>query len=352
MAALFRRRDRDGRRDDPRLGAVATFWSWWADEGAAATTRAVVDGDPGRVAETLSRHVEAIAPGLAWELGRGTGAAHVLVVTCDGDPELRGTARRWRLSAPPADAVWEFADARLPVADLDGVRLVLDGVELDLGSATAGAYVRGAALDLTVHHPRLADVPEPGRGTAVFLMLNVALGEAAVETWVGAVEPTVLAPLDPVPLAGLRSVVDELRDRFTDDRGDPVWALLDGTAPDGSPVLGMAQVPLRSATAPHLDTHVRLTVPFRDRTPHGLPGDGSLRALRALEDHVTARLGGSGRIVAHETARGVRVLHAYVDGGTPAAEQLRAATSGWDEGRVRIEVTGDPGWELVRHLAG
>jgi hypothetical protein len=44
------------------------------------------------------------------------------------------------------------------------------------------------------------------------------------------------------------------------------------------------------------------------------------------------------------------VLHCYVDGTTPAAEQLRAAVGGWQQGRVRVDATADPGWDRVRHL--
>jgi len=115
-------------------------------------------------------------------------------------------------------------------------------------------------------------------------------------------------------------------------------------------VLAATQVPLRAATSPDLDTHVRVVVPYQDRTEAGLPGNGSLQALRDFEDHLNARLEGSGRMVAHESCGGVRQLHLYVDGTTPAAEQVRVAAVGWHQGRVDVTVTHDPGWDGVAHL--
>jgi hypothetical protein len=128
--------------------------------------------------------------------------------------------------------------------------------------------------------------------------------------------------------------------------------LLQGQAPDGQPVIAAAQTPLKAVTAPELDTHVRLRVPYSDRNESGLPGPESLALLRALEDHVTARLEGSGRVVGHLTHDGVRVLHVYVDSGTPAVEQVRAAVGVWTQGRVELQSQPDPGWLAVAHLRG
>ena len=79
---------------------------------------------------------------------------------------------------------------------------------------------------------------------------------------------------------------------------------------------------------------------------------GSLEALRALEDHLADRIGDSGRVVAHQSHRGMRVLHIYVDSTTPAVEQMRAAVNAWEQGRIRVQVTTDPGWHNVAHLRG
>jgi hypothetical protein len=102
--------------------------------------------------------------------------------------------------------------------------------------------------------------------------------------------------------------------------------------------------------APHLDTHVRLELRFSQVLDNGLPGEQSLQALRQLEDHLRARLGDSGQVVAHETSAGTRVLHLYVDGTTPAPQQVQAALGGWQDSRPKVDVRADPAWDGVRHL--
>ena len=347
--ALFRRR---ARRADPAAG-VAAFWSWWAEEGARRTAAALAEGSLERWARTLGAQVDAVDDRLAWELGPGRRSEHVLVVTSGGEPELRGTARRWRQAAPEPDATWEYSDVRLRTEGL-GWSLQLAGADIGADDVVVGARVDAdrSCVDVSVHHPAFASLPQAARDQCAFLLLDTALGEEAVETWVGEVVSTTSRPPDPVDLLGLQHAVDELARSCTEDDGSPTWTLLSATTDSGSPVLALAQVPLRSATAPHLDTHVGLRLAFAEVLDSGQPGAGSLSRLRALEDHLGARLGGSGRVVAHETADGVRELHLYVDGTTPAVEQVRAALGGWTESEPQVRSGPDPAWAEVRHLRG
>ncbi|MGN6636586.1 MAG: hypothetical protein ACTHJ6_14170, partial [Oryzihumus sp.] len=180
-----------------------------------------------------------------------------------------------------------------------------------------------------MHHPAWSDLDPQTRTQAAFLLLDTVLGEAAVETWLGEVSAAELEPLDAIPLTGLRSVVHSLEEHHLGADGEPTWAMLEGAGPTGRPGLAVTQVPLRSAMAPHLDTHVAVVVPYTDTTEQGLPGAECLPRLRSHEEQHTHPVGPSGRLVAHESHEGVRVLHLYVDGTTPSAEQVRAAVSGW-----------------------
>jgi hypothetical protein len=348
----FLRRSASARTATAEVEAISRFWAWWQAEGAEQTALAIADQDPQRMVTALSKQIKAINSGMAWELGPGTENTHVLVISAEGDPQLRGVARRWRRAAPAPDGLWEYSDARLPAADPTEVTLTLGETSVDVASATAWARVSGADLDVAVYHPAFAALDEQERRLATLLLLDTVLGESAMETWVGSVETVTEEPLDPVPLVGLRAVVRELTERFTDATGDPAWVLLEGSTQDGDRVLAGAQIPLRSATAPHLDTHVAVTVPYTDRTPDGLPDHGSLVPLQNFGEHLSSRLGDSGRLVAYETHGGVRILHLYVDGSTPAVEQLRAAVTGWDQGPVTLTAAPDPGWQLVQHLRG
>lgn len=347
---LFSRRRSPQDVHRARAEAIDAFWRWWQSDGAAATAQALADRDPQRMVGPLSERVEAIAPGLGWELATGEdGHEHVLVVTSGGDPALRATARRWRLAAPAPDPTWEYADSRRPAQD--GFTLQLDGVPIDAAQAQVTARVDGPRVHVVVHHEAFERLPQTTRSSAAFLLLDATLGETVVETWVGEISASHLPPLDPVPLSGLTAVVDHLRGQHLDAAGDPTWVLLQGQRQDGTPLVATAQVPLVAATAPHLDTHVAVSVPYSDVTDAGFPGSGSLDELRRFEDHLTERLGGSGRLVAHETSGGARLLHYYVDGATPAVAQLEAAARGWEQGRARVQATDDPGWQAVRHLA-
>ncbi|MDQ1289961.1 MAG: hypothetical protein QG622_3527 [Actinomycetota bacterium] len=331
-------------------GAIEEFWAWWRDAGASETVVAIRSRDPHRVVDEISRRIGAIHCGLGWELGAGRTSEHVLVVSSEGDAELRAVARRWRQAAPPPDAIWEYSDARVPVPDAAVLVLSFDDVPIDVASVRVAARVNGSVLDVNVYHPDFAKLPERTRSMASFILLDQVLGEDAVETWVGEVGVSTVLPLDPVPLTGLPAVVADLREMFTTEDGRPAWILLEGSGPDGRPVLAGTQVPLKATAAPHLDTHVAVDVPFSDLDDHGLPGPGSRQALRDLGAHLEDRLGGSGRVVAHETHGGRRVLHAYVDGATPAVEQLKAAVAGWEQGPVVISSHRDPAWERVSHL--
>jgi Family of unknown function (DUF695) len=350
---LFRR---SGRGDSAALqrAAIDAFWTWWSAEGQTLAGASVESGGSTEaLVAAMAQRVRAIDDDLAWELSPGSTSRHVLTVTAAGVPELRAVARRWRMSAPPADHEWAYADLRLPWSgDVAELKLRVGDREYPVGEASVDAYVRGLAVDVSVHHPQFADLDERARNTVALLLLDQVLGEEDVETWVGQVGSSPVPSLDPVPLAGLRSVIRELRAQHTDDSGAPAYVLLQGEGPTGSPVLVMARLPLRPATAPHLDTYVGLAVPFADRTPEGLPGPASLERLRALEDDLAERLGDSGEIVAVQTHEGMRLLHVYVDGSTPAAEQLRTAALGWDQGAVRVESHHDPAWSEVRHLRG
>ena len=346
--ALFRRRPAD-----PAAG-IAGFWSWWTTEGAAHCAEEVTAGRAESLAGLLGRAVEGVHRDLSWELGPGGTSEHVLVVTAAGDPELRAVARRWLLAAPPADAVWEYADARPIEQQLDW-GLSVEGRTVDAAAvvATWTRAGRRPELDVALHHPALAALPEGTRGELTFLLLDHALGETAVETWVGAVDALVTPPSDRDggsvgDLAALRSAVQEL----AAEHAGETWALLEASTADGQPVLASVRQPLRPAVAPHLDRHLRVDLPYTDLTDAGLPGPASLEPLRELEDDLGARLGHDGRVVASETSGGLRTLHVYVDSTTDAAFRVEPLVAGWPQGRPRTALAADPGWAAVRHLRG
>lgn len=332
---------------------IDAFWAWWAAAGSAQTAAAIADRTPDRMVDELSHRVNGIHPGLAWELASGRRAQHVLVVSPEGNPDLRGAARRWLRAAPEPDETWEYADARQAVPSLDDIRLTLGKQTVCFGDTVVTARRVGHHFDVTVHHPVFEEIPVEAQLQITYLALDAALGEVDVETWIGEIEPAALAPLDAFPLQHLARLVADLREELTDADGSPTWVMLQGSGPEG-PVLAVAQVPLAPTAAPELDEHVAVAASYDQVTDDGLPSDGSLEALRSLEDRLATVLGGRGRLVAHESSGGRRTLHFYVDSATGATRELLEEARGWRHdgaaGVVDTAAEPDPGWSAVRHL--
>lgn len=349
--ALFRRKAPSHAvpPDPGPASATADFWTWWQGTGCVTTAAALAEQDPTRIAEELTSQIHAIDPALAWELAPGHAATYLLVVSPEGDPERRALARRWLRAAPPADEVWEYADARQPVADLSGIRLSFNGHEIAFGDVVITARRVGYRFDVSVHHPLFAEIPAEARMQIGFLALDDAIGEREVETWLGDITASEVRPLDAFPLEHLRSLVAALAAEARDENGQPTWVMMHGDRPEG-PVLALAQVPLAATFAPELDVHIKLTVPFAPATADGFPTDAALQQLRDFEDHLCTRLDTGGRLVAHETCAGQRVLHFYVDSTGPSAGVLEAASAGWPDGQVLLSAESDPAWRSVHHL--
>lgn len=227
-----------------------------------------------------------------------------------------------------------------------------DAPEIGFADVVVGARRSGSRLDVTVHHPAFADLPDQARVQIAFLALDAALGENDTELWIGEITTATTPPIDGFGLLALRALIADTRRDALDEDGRPQWALLQGEGPDG-PVLAAARSPLHPLFGPMFTRHVAAAVPYAERTEVGLPDTASLDALRALEDQLEAEVGADGLLVAHESSAGVRTFHAYVDPEAGTVDRLAALLDAWPDGDVRIRVTdGDPGWEAVRHLRG
>lgn len=327
--------------------AIAAFWQWWP--GARGRVEAAItSGEWGDLADQIGGLVDAIHPDLQWEFSRGVRAAHALVVSPVGRPPLRAVAARWVAAAPPPDETWEYQAARQPDPNAFEAQLQIGGAELALADLRYGFAVEAGRqlLDVTVHHPMFPALPDEVRGQISFLSLDWLLGEEGVERWIGAVEFGGAPPADAYPPAELRAAVE----RQAVEYKEPSWVMLSAQDKKGWPILATAQQPLLPVRFPRFDTHVAVTLPFREANDGGLPLDGSLDALRAFEDELTEALAGDGDLLAHETTRSTRVLHYYVDGSTGAAALVEGRLSRWTEGRARAEAAYDPALEAVAHL--
>jgi hypothetical protein len=346
---IFSRRSRGGHRYANADAAIAAFWQWWP-RIRTEVIAAIDSGGWGDVPAVLGERVRAIHPDLEWEFAKGQRARHALVVSPGGKAELRAYAVRWLDAAPPADDVFEYHAARQ--ADPGGLRYTMrtHDAELDLAEVRVGFAVDPDLdqADVTVYHPTFPGMPEADRLQVSFLCLDWLLGEDGVERWIGRVDVGGAPPPDAQPAAQLKAAVD----RLAAADHDGAWTLMSAEK-DGWPVVACANLPLAAVRFPRFDTHLAVTLPYRTANPGGLPVDGSMEALRNKEDELTALVhgAGSGTLVAHESTRGVRVLHYYVDSTADAADRIRDLLGDWSEGTATALETFDPGLRNVRHLS-
>ncbi len=322
--------------------AIDAFWQWWAKGGALHVDLAREASEPGEALDKLlTERVHAIHAGLRWEVGDDG----VLVVTAEGDQQALAPAARWLASAPPADDTWSYADLR-PASDADG-EITVGEVTIDLARCVAGVQVAGHGIDVTVHHPGFVGQPPGRRRMLAELALENVLGEEDAALWLGTVETSEVAPLDAFALSLIPSVVAQVRP--ADD--DLNWAALKGEDAHGHEIIALAEHPLRQITGRRFDTYAAVEVRYGRGRRAGLPGRGDLKALTALHDRFDQALGEDGRVVAHQSSAGVRIIHLFVDGCTDAADRLGAVVGG--ERRAQLTaVMPDPGWSRVQHLAG
>jgi len=327
--------------------AIAEFWAWWPS-ARPLLEEAIRTGSFEGVVEPLSARVAAIHPRLQWELAAGVEAEHAVVVTAGGEPRLRALAERWMRAGPPPDTSWEFHSSRQPdPGALDNTLSVADH-ELDLRQVVLDPHAddERALLDVAVHHPLFAQMPEQARMTATFLTLDWLLGEDGVERWIGVVDIVLEPPASAVPATDLPALVTQLANRHH----EPRWAALRGTTLDGRPMSATARVPMKPVEFPLFDLHVTVTVPYAHADEGGLPVDPSLSALCDLEDALVHRLGEAAVFVGQESLGGSRLLHFYTDSEDTVPAQIEALCRSWAEGPAAVYAQLDGGWDRVNHL--
>lgn|GEM_PF-512713 len=383
---------------DSAGSAVAGFWAWWPT--VASRYAAVFDGGrenpaggataaacltPDQIGSVLTEKVHAIDPGLVWEFGPGIeGARHCLMVTAGGVPELRPAARRWLNAAPAPDAAWSFVDMRLAQP---GAVLEWEGLSYGPADCRIGVRAGHSIVHVTLWHPNWGSAKTSalrsglfgGRGAAAgtapdmqvaFLMLDAALGEEAVSTWLGQIEVTDRCPENAVSMDELRSLVAGMAAEAVDPDGNPVWTVLRFES-DGAPGVVRTIVPATPMLAPTCDRRVEVELHIDPLAASDLTGAQVLDRVTALEDALdsTVSENSAGLLVAVVTHGGTVTMHLYLDSGAgvPGAvggvggaglsdpghadavvNTLRAVASTWDLGEVVFSSEQDPSWEAVR----
>jgi Family of unknown function (DUF695) len=323
---------------------IARFWERWPSfRSRAERARHGELDDLGRQLDTA---VAFIDPRLCWELGKAT-SGWLLVVTANGDPEVRSTAERWLQAAPAPDPGWRFYCFRPADPGALSGKLQLGGRAVDLADIRfrIDRDFEQARIHVTVCHPEFAALDEDARLQAVFMALDRTLGEDQVLRWVGDIDTAASSGTGAVP-ADLVAEVAGLAKAYA----APKSVTLTDVAADGLPVVTRTTVPIRPIDFPLYDQHVAISVGYASAGSDGLPGLSTLTRLQQFEDALMAQADGQAVLTGHETHDHRRVLHLYADPVSDTAERLDGSLPAWLEGPVNAKVTLDPGWDEISHF--
>jgi hypothetical protein len=197
------------RRRDPAQAAAAAFWRRWArlrGEVAAALS----SGELHRVEPRVADAVAGLSRRLGWSLSGGEPDERcTLVITGEGDRELRELTDAW-LAAAPTDDGWDYHDAAPAMDDPRDLTLGIGDVQLALADVRVRALPDGEVLHVALYHPAMAQFAGEDRDALSFVSLDAALGERLVERRIGCVEPVEAEPVDAIDLVGLRELARAL----------------------------------------------------------------------------------------------------------------------------------------------
>ena len=330
-----------GLGDEP----VAAFWDWWLTAGASQATRLVSGGGMGGLPEEIGRLVDAINPGLTWEVGPGTVAAHALVVTGGGVAEPRRDAERWFRAAPVSGTAWEYHPSRQPNPRALQDRLRFAGIDLDLSAFRFATTIDDprAVLDIAIFHPLFGRLSLDEKQHVQFLVLDQLLGEDEVVRWIGVIDIVDANPPDSVDGAGLRRSVAGLAERTK-----PTTRLISGQR-DGHRFVAFLAHPLKWIDHLLLDTRVSIVLPYPDQDAAGLPTELSSGRISEFQGNLRSSLGARGHLTTRRVMNGAAALHLYIDQtDTQARHAVDTAAATWPGSTVTARP--DPAWERAENL--
>ncbi len=331
-----------GEPEQPIEQRLEAFWAWWlaAKDGIATDIeRGTVGGRAGEISVAVKRLHEK----LAWELSPGAAATHALVVSPEGNPELRPIALRWADSAPRADATWEYHPSRQPgppqVLEIRGTRVSFS----EIRSLTSWDESR-ELLTVRIWHPALDGLPSDVKAQIAFLFLDNLVGEDDVERWIGAIEA------DPEALTGQSpgDLRDEVRRRAASSTGDQ-WALIEARDGRDDPVLVRLNSSLKRIDHPFASHHLEVVI---ERGLDAAADTAEREAIDRAEAELVPELAGLAIEAAHVTDRRRRVTHFVCEDGERALQVARDWTALHASWGTTASVESDPAWTFRRAYGG
>ena len=325
---------------------IREFWTWWQTARDRVLSAIEVERNFSEELVTdISRHVDAIGE-LDWELCPGRTSKHAFCLSPKGDPEARLVTELWRSRGPAPDETWEYFAAR---QGTQGLRLEIEGFEVDRTDVQVAFEVDGdrERIDATYFHPAFAEMPEDLRGTALFLLLDGALGEDGVERWLGSIEPVTEAPEGAVPFADFQEALLKLEADATGEQ----FVVLQGQTESGEPLFVTCNQALKRIDYLLHTQHVSIELAILEQNPHGLTTSADAEKLNAIEDELTAELGEHAVYFGRETRPGKRILHWYAPEDGAAQGVIERWAARHSERTPNVLWNRDATWEVVKQYA-
>ena len=176
---------------------TAEFWRWY-QEVAERFYNTIEQNACGELVEEVSDAVHRWTPGLAWVFGPGKDGGHSFTLSGEGVKPLQLLTDYWRRQAPEIPH-WTFYSSRQPTPPellKDFAINIQDEEQVD----TEGFLLKTSVveetevLDVVAWHPTLEIVPEEHHLQLLFLLLDEALGEFGVQTWLGDIKVEPFTP--------------------------------------------------------------------------------------------------------------------------------------------------------------
>lgn len=170
---------------------VTEFWEWFPDV-ARRFSEAAKTGDPKDIVTEVSDFMSHTLPSLSWALGSGDNGKNSFTLTGEGLVPKQMLAEYWHSRAVEIED-WTFFASRQPSSaeTLKSIAIgVSDQQQVDVENFMVETTVNEETqeIDITAWHPSLEHVDEDHHYQILFLLLDEALGEFGVQTWLGEIK--------------------------------------------------------------------------------------------------------------------------------------------------------------------
>ena len=190
----------------PKETKEARFWRWFADHEAQLYD---LEKDRDRVFNLLDTALSKVHRDLTFEFSgkRKEDGVRDFVVSADGIRSAFPAVEKL-VSVAPEFSRWRIVAFRQP-GEVAGT-LAMDDIEIKIDEVLVAVESQAGLYGLTVYLPELRETPGQSFEKAAYVLLDMALGEYAVETRIGTIEIEGPSPFatNLVPLTELSRHID------------------------------------------------------------------------------------------------------------------------------------------------